>query len=84
MQYLQEENVLLSCEILKTLFNLTVNPSNESSEEEDNSTWIRLISILRDLLVTSTFVPLFQDNIVWYLKIFKFLLRKIIYLHSHI
>jgi len=58
--------VLLSCEILKTLFNLTVIPRNESSEEDDYSIWIRLISILRDLLVTSNFVPLFQDNIIWY------------------
>ncbi|XP_015370465.1 PREDICTED: synembryn [Diuraphis noxia] len=61
---LQEENVLLSCEILKTLFNLTVNPISESSDEDNYSIWIRLISILRDLLVTSTFVPLFQDNII--------------------
>lgn len=60
----QEENVLLSCEILKTLFNLTVIPNSESVED-DYSVWIRLISILRDILVTSTFVPLFQDNIVW-------------------
>uniref|UniRef100_A0A2S2QUL4 Synembryn-A n=1 Tax=Sipha flava TaxID=143950 RepID=A0A2S2QUL4_9HEMI len=61
---LQEENVSLSCEILKTLFNLTVIPNNETPEEDDYSIWIRLISILRDLLVTSTFVPSFQDNIV--------------------
>lgn len=65
--------MLLSCEILKTLFNLTVIPSNEPSEENDYSVWIRLISILRDLLVTSTFVPEFQDSIVWYfLNIFLF------------
>lgn len=64
----------LSCEILKTLFNLTVTPSNESSEEEDYSIWIRLISILRDLLVTSTFVPLHQNNIVRYFKMFFFFL----------
>lgn len=66
--YLQEENVLLSCEILKTLFNLTNIPNSELSEDDDYSIWIRLISILRDLLVTSTFVPAFQDNIVWYLN----------------
>lgn len=60
--------MLLSCEILKTLFNLTVTSSNESSEEDDYSVWIRLISILRDLLITSTYVPLFQDNIVRYFK----------------
>lgn len=66
--YLQEENVLLSCEILKTLFNLTNIPNSESSEDDDYSIWIRLISILRDLLVTSTFVPDFQDNIIWYLN----------------
>jgi len=56
--------MLLSCEILKTLFNLTVIPNNETSMEDDYSIWIRLISILRDILVTSSFVPLFQDNIV--------------------
>lgn len=65
----------LSCEILKTLFNLTVTPSNESSEEEDYSIWIRLISILQDLLVTSTFVPLHQDNIVWYFKCYIFIFK---------
>lgn len=48
-------------------------PSNESSEEDDYSIWIRLISILRDILVTSTFVPVFQDNIVWYNKSFNLL-----------
>lgn len=69
----------LSCEILKTLFNLTVTSSNESSEEEDYSIWIRMISILRDLLVTSTFVPLYQDNIVWYFKPYFFILCQIIY-----
>lgn len=58
--------MLLSCEILKTLFNLTVIPNSKSFEDDNYSVWIRLISILHDLLVTSTFVPLFQDNIVWY------------------
>lgn len=63
-QCLQQENVLLSCEILKTLFNLTVIPNNESDEEDDYSIWIRLISILRDFLITSTTVLKFQDNIL--------------------
>lgn len=77
--YLQEENVLLSCEILKTLFNLTNIPNTELSEDDDYSIWIRLISILRDLLVTSTFVPAFQDNIVWY---FNFALIFLFEMHN--
>lgn len=62
--------MLLSCEILKTLFNLTVIPNSKSFEDNECSVWIRLISILHDLLVTSTFVPLFQDNIVWYCELY--------------
>ncbi|XP_050523127.1 synembryn [Daktulosphaira vitifoliae] len=59
-----EENVSLSCEILKVLFNLTVNPICNPSNDDDYSTWVRLISILRDLLVTSTYATIHQDNII--------------------
>ncbi|XP_050431430.1 synembryn [Adelges cooleyi] len=65
---LHAENVTLSCEVLKVLFNLTVNTnfdrSDDNDDDDDYSVWIRLVSILRDFIVTSTFVPLDRDNIV--------------------
>ena len=48
----QDDQVTLGCEVLKVLFNLTVR-SNDSNtvDEEEEAHFLRLVSILHDLLL---------------------------------
>jgi hypothetical protein len=43
--------VELICEVLKALFNLTVNPGEHSSAGTEEDVFLRLPSILHDLLL---------------------------------
>nr|XP_018901006.1 PREDICTED: synembryn-A isoform X2 [Bemisia tabaci] len=64
---LHEEQVLLSCEVLKVLFNLTVR-GNLRPEDEDDSLSLRLVEILREYLLCTTlplsFLDSFYSNII--------------------
>jgi hypothetical protein len=54
---LQDDQVTLACEVLKTLFNLTVKceqPSVDEKEAED-AWFLRLASVLHDFLLCETY-----------------------------
>lgn len=48
---LSEEEVDLACEVLKVLFNLTVNIDRYNLDEEEEAHFMRLVSILHDILL---------------------------------
>ena len=51
MCVLQDDQVTLACEVLKVLFNLTVKTSDAGMvDEEQEAHFLRLVSILHDLL----------------------------------
>jgi hypothetical protein len=51
--YLQDDDVDLSCEILKVLFNLmTKRVGDEMVDEEEEALCVRLTSILHDILLS--------------------------------
>jgi hypothetical protein len=55
--YLQDDQVALACEVLKALFNLTRKSGEheeEEHEEEERGQFVRLTSILHDLLLSET------------------------------
>lgn len=51
---LNDSDIDLSCEVLKILFNLTVSTNNSSLDEEEEAHYMRLVSVLHDLLVCET------------------------------
>ncbi|XP_023223249.1 synembryn-A-like [Centruroides sculpturatus] len=51
---LSVEEVDLACEVLKVLFNLTVNIDRYNLDEEEEAHFMRLVSILHDILLCDT------------------------------
>lgn len=51
---LRDNEVDLACEVLKILFNLTIHVDKDSLDEEDEAHFLRLATILHDLLVCAT------------------------------
>jgi len=51
---LTDQDVDLACEILKILFNLTVSLDKQNLDEEEEAHFMRLVSVLHDLLTVST------------------------------
>ncbi|CAG2233154.1 chaperone Ric-8A-like [Mytilus edulis] len=51
---LVDQEVDLICEILKILFNLTVTVDKNTLDEEEEAHFMRLVSVLRDLLMVKT------------------------------
>lgn len=51
---LDDDEVDLACEVLKILFNLTVSVDRLNLEEEDEAHFMRLVSILHDILLCET------------------------------
>jgi len=51
---LSDEEVDLSCEVLKILFNLTNGVDSVGLDEEEEAHFMRLVSVLHDLLVSQT------------------------------
>ncbi|KAJ8299039.1 hypothetical protein KUTeg_023099 [Tegillarca granosa] len=51
---LTDQEVDLCCEILKILFNLTVSVNKNAMDEEEEGHFMRLVSVLRDLLMCRT------------------------------
>ncbi|XP_022249820.1 synembryn-A-like isoform X2 [Limulus polyphemus] len=54
---LDDEEVDLASEVLKVLFNLTVNVDKLNMEEEEEAHFMRLVSILHDILLCDTKTP---------------------------
>ncbi|KAG1714950.1 Synembryn-A [Nymphon striatum] len=51
---LNNDEVNLVCEILKVLFNLTTTSNDTDLDEEEESHYLRLVSILHDLILTDS------------------------------
>jgi antirestriction protein len=51
---LQDDQVTLACEVLKTFFNLTVKHQEQEEEEADDAWYLHLVSILHDFLLSET------------------------------
>ncbi|RWS13130.1 synembryn-A-like protein [Dinothrombium tinctorium] len=51
---LHDSSVNLCCEVLKVLFNLTVNIDRENVDEVEEAHYLRLVGILHDLLLSDT------------------------------
>jgi hypothetical protein len=51
---LSDQEVDLCCEVLKILFNITVGMEGNSLDEEEEAHFMRLVSVLHDLLVSDT------------------------------
>ncbi|XP_064602072.1 synembryn-A-like [Liolophura sinensis] len=51
---LTDQEVELCCEILKILFNLTVSVDKNALDEEEEAHFMRLVSVLHDLLICQT------------------------------
>jgi hypothetical protein len=51
---LSDKDADLSCEVLKVLFNLTVAVDKNSLDEEEEAHFMRLVSVLHDLLLIET------------------------------
>ncbi|XP_054713021.1 synembryn-A-like [Uloborus diversus] len=49
---LVDKEVEMACEVLKVLFNLTVNVDKYNMEEEEEAHYMRLVSILHDILLS--------------------------------
>ncbi|XP_035221849.1 synembryn-A-like isoform X2 [Stegodyphus dumicola] len=49
---LSEKEIDMACEVLKVLFNLTVNVEKYNMEEEEEAHYMRLVSILHDILLS--------------------------------
>ncbi|XP_041366459.1 synembryn-A-like [Gigantopelta aegis] len=60
---LSDQDVDLCSEILKILFNLTVGIQKKSADEEEEAHFMRLVSILRDLLMCRTATKEKQEEI---------------------
>lgn len=54
---LDDKEVEMACEVLKVLFNLTVNTDKCHLEEVEEAHYMRLVSILHDILLSDTKVP---------------------------
>ncbi|CAL1286956.1 unnamed protein product [Larinioides sclopetarius] len=54
---LHDEEVDTAVEVLKVLFNLTVNTEKYGLEEEEEAHYLRLVSILHDILLSDTKTP---------------------------
>lgn len=52
--YLDDNDVDLACEVLKILFNLTVHVDKGNLDEEEEAHFMRLVSILHDILISPT------------------------------
>lgn len=52
---LTDNEVDLSCEVLKILFNLTIHVDKKNLDEEEEAHFLRLVSILHDILVCPTY-----------------------------
>jgi len=48
---LRDQDIDLACEILKILFNLTVTVTRDNLDEEEEAHFMRLVSVLHDLLI---------------------------------
>ncbi|KAG8176562.1 hypothetical protein JTE90_010773 [Oedothorax gibbosus] len=51
---LRDSEVDMACEVLKCLFNLTVSVEKGDMEEEEEAHYMRLVSILHDILLSDT------------------------------
>lgn len=51
---LEDNEVALACEVLKILFNLTVHVDKNNLDEEEEAHFLRLVSILHDILICPT------------------------------
>ncbi|XP_055947522.1 synembryn-A-like isoform X2 [Argiope bruennichi] len=58
---LSDEEVDTAVEVLKVLFNLTVNTEKFNLEEEEEAHYLRLVSILHDILLSDTKNPEKRD-----------------------
>ncbi|GIY83221.1 hypothetical protein CDAR_367022 [Caerostris darwini] len=61
---LTDEEVDMACEILKILFNLTVRNERFGLEEEEEAHYLRLASILHDILLSDTKTPEKRDYLI--------------------
>lgn len=63
--YLQAQQVNLVSEVLKVLFNITAHSGvpSEVDEEEEDTHYLRLESILRDYLLCETSPPDLKDTL---------------------
>ncbi|GAB6025666.1 Synembryn-A [Chamberlinius hualienensis] len=61
--FVDDQTVELTCEVLKTLFNLTVDVDKGNVDEDDEIQFSRLVAILRDLLLCSTSTASKQEEL---------------------
>lgn len=54
---LNEEEVLMACEIIKVIFNLTVNVDKHNVDEKEEAHFLRLVCVLHDILLCETKSP---------------------------
>lgn len=61
---LRDEEVDTACEVLKVLFNLTVTTDKYGLDEEEEAHYMRLVSILHDIILCDTKTPEKKEDLL--------------------